>query len=79
MQVSVPLIDKIGSVDTVLLLDRKGATLSSLPLNNLGGRRKSLFKAYISIPTSVSFTIFIFLKHEENRNCAVDRYSALDS
>lgn len=51
---SVPLVDKLGSVDNLLLLDRNGSVVQNNTLHNVGGRRgKSLFKTYITVPSKV--------------------------
>lgn len=52
VQVSIPLVDKLRSVDKLLLLDRNGNVINNYSLHNVGGRRgKSLFKTYVTIPT----------------------------
>ncbi|XP_060558697.1 uncharacterized protein LOC132718984 [Ruditapes philippinarum] len=51
IQVSVPLVDKVGSIDSLLLVDRNGKVVANSTLRNVGGRRgKSLFKTHVVIP-----------------------------
>ena len=55
VQVSVPLYDRVKSVDSIVVLDEAGSTVSTQPLHNVGGRRgKSLYKTHIIVPSSVS-------------------------
>jgi hypothetical protein len=55
IQVSVPLVDKVGSVDSLLLVDRNGKIVANSTLRNVGGRRgKSLFKTHVVIPAKVN-------------------------
>ncbi|KAL4229515.1 von Willebrand factor (vWF) type A domain [Mactra antiquata] len=74
VQVTVPLVDKVKSVDSLLLIDRTNTIIKSVPLHNVGGRRgKALFSTYVEIP-SKEFMIAI-----EGRDLEDNVFRRLDS